>query len=192
LLDQLQRPCVSFAAIAVQFGVSRERVRQWHAEYLPDAPKGLERRRLCQLHHARRRLLTDAVFGPFYRHARAAFPPDQIALIRTRDGLRARVARIGGRLVAIKKARRRTARHDSGAPVYVLSACRRTADLVYYHLDVNNFLCVPSTALPVSGTTYLDAPGSKYWLYRNRFPPAIEPPDPSRPVATAARLNEGD
>ena len=30
LMGMFDRPCVTFAEIAGQFGVSRERVRQWH------------------------------------------------------------------------------------------------------------------------------------------------------------------
>lgn len=169
LLDWLRQPCVSFASIAAHFGVSRERVRQWHTAFLPDAPSGHERRRLCQLHQARRRLLSDALFKLFYQRARDSFAPEEISLIRTRDGLRRRAARIRGQLVAVKKARRRTAARDAAAAVHVLSACRRACAFAYYQLDDDRFLFVPYAALPQAGTTYLDSPASKYWRYRNTF-----------------------
>ena len=35
LLQVLRQPCVTFAAIAKQFGVTRECVRQWHLLLLP-------------------------------------------------------------------------------------------------------------------------------------------------------------
>ena len=38
LLDDLRQPCVTFATIAKRLGVTRERVRQWQMELLPDAP----------------------------------------------------------------------------------------------------------------------------------------------------------
>ncbi len=40
LLRRLGQPCISFAQIASHFGVTRERVRQWHRQWLPDAPTG--------------------------------------------------------------------------------------------------------------------------------------------------------
>jgi hypothetical protein len=181
----------------VQFGVSRERVRQWHAEYLPDGPRGLERRRLCQLQHARRRLLADDVFRAFYRHARTVFAAEQVALIRTREGLRARSARIAGKGIVIKKARRRSGRRPGEPALYVLSACRRPTDFVFYHLDDRNFLCVPFTEVPASGTTYLDVPTSKYQPYRNTFaaiaeamaPAPIVEADAQRPTRTGSPVD---
>lgn len=169
LLALLRQPCVSFAAIASHFGVTRERVRQWHMAFLPDAPRGRERRRLCQIQQARRRLLADRVFKTFYRQARASFPAEHVSLIRTRDGLRSRAARIQGYLVAVKKARRRANPSPGRPEVHVLAACRRAAAFVYYQLDDDNFLFVPHAELPVTGTTYLDSPASKYRQYRNNF-----------------------
>jgi hypothetical protein len=169
VLAMLKQPCITFAAIAAQFGVSRERVRQWHSLYLPGAPGGLERRRLCQVQHARKRLLADPIFRAFYRQARRTFRADQIALIRTRDGLRLRSAQILGRHVIVKKARRQAERSGVTRPVHILSATRRAADFVYYQLDDVHFLFVPNQLLPPAGTTYVDSARSKYQPYRNTF-----------------------
>ena len=169
LLDQLQQPCISFAAIAGQFGVSRERVRQWHTLYLPDAPSGLQRRRLCQLQRARRQVLGDELFQAFYRQARAVFAPDEVAVIRTRSGLRKRAALVRGRLIVLKKARLRHDARDTGRNVYVLSPCRRPADFVYYQLGSQGFLLLPLRELPRSGTTYQAADASKYSRFRGTF-----------------------
>lgn len=169
LLDQLHQPCITFAAIAGQFGVSRERVRQWHALYLPDAPTGRQRRRLCQMRRSRRRVLGDDLFQAFYRQVRAAFAPDQVSVIRTRNGLRKRAARVRGRLVVIKKARLRHGAHEGGRDVYVLSPCRRPADFVYYQLGPHDFLLLPIGELPRSGTTYQAADASKYFRFHGTF-----------------------
>src|SRR4051812_41269650 len=174
LLDRLAQPCVTFAQIADEFGVTRERVRQWQAEYLPDAPKGRARRRLCMLQQARRKVLTDPLFKAFYRNARTSFEPQQVHLIRARAGFRTRLARVNGYLVAVKRARRRTGR-SPGAAVHVLTTCRREADFVYYQLDEHEFLFVPTAELPGTGTTFLDSPGSKYQRYRNTFAVATRP-----------------
>jgi len=179
LLALLRQPCVSFATIASSFGVTRERVRQWHMAFLPDAPRGRERRRLCQMQQARRRLLADRVFKTFYRQARARFSAEHVSLIRPRDGLRSRAARIQGHLVAVKKARRRSNPRLGRPEVHVLSACRRPAAFVYYQLDDDNFLFVPHSELPVTGTTYLDSPASKYRQYRNNFAALAGAPAPA-------------
>ena len=47
LRGMLEQPCLTFAEIAVRFGVTRERVRQWHLELMPGAPRGHARQRLC-------------------------------------------------------------------------------------------------------------------------------------------------
>ena len=66
------QPCTSFAQIAGHFGVTRERVRQWRGQWLPDAPAGLQRRRLCADYQQKRRLLLYPLFRAFHRHARAS------------------------------------------------------------------------------------------------------------------------
>lgn len=169
LLDQFHQPCTSFAAIAMQFGVTRERVRQWHALYLPDAPTGLQRRRLCQLQRARREVLGDGLFHEFYRQARAVFSPEEVGIIRTRSGLRKRAARVRGRLIVLKKARLRQGGRGTAASVFVLSPCRRQADFVYYQLGNHDFLLLPLSDLPRSGTTYQAADASKYSRFHGTF-----------------------
>lgn len=181
LLERLAQPCASFAEIAEEFGVTRERVRQWHAEYLPGAPKGQARRRLCMLQQARRKVLTDPLFRAFYRHARSSFAPGQLHLIRAHAGFRTRLARLNGYLVAVKRARRRAGR-SATAVVHVLTTCRRDVDFVYYQLDDNEFLFVPTAHLPGTGTTFLDAPASKYQQYRNTFAAATRPATASTDV----------
>jgi hypothetical protein len=173
LIALLRQPCITFAQVGARFGVTRERVRQWHTELLPDAPKGRERRGLCRLQHARQRLLADPLFRAFYQQARASFPPQQINLIRTRHGLQARAARILGRLVLIKKARRRRNGGTEMAYMYALPPCPRAGDFVYYQLDECAFLFVPHDELPAAGTTFVDSSDSKYRTYRNSFAPLL-------------------
>jgi|KBSMisStaDraftv2_1062788.scaffolds.fasta_scaffold198236_2 hypothetical protein len=168
LLALMAQPCVSFAAMAAQFGVTRERVRQWQSEFLPEAPRGRARRRLCVLQQARQRLLTDPLFKTFYRHARTRFEPRQVGLIRARAGFRTRAVRVNGHVVAIRKARLKSGR-SNGAVIHVLTTTRRTVDFVYYQLAGGDFLFVPWKDLPGVSTTFLDSPGSKYQQYRNTF-----------------------
>ena len=170
LLTQLNNPCASFAEIATRYGVTRERVRQWHLQLLPGAPRGHQRRRLCIRQQQKRELLTDPVFRHFYRHARAHFAPGDLVLIQARHGYRSRAVRLAGRLVAIKSAPRAPlhSRAD-GAPAYVLSPRSRGADFVYYQLTPDSYLFLPGGLLPRSRTTFVDSERSKYSCYRNSF-----------------------
>ena len=120
LLTLLNTPCTSFAEIAAGYGVSRERVRQWHLQLLPGAPRGHQRRRLCLREQQKRELLTDPLFRTFYRQAREHFSRGELGLIPSRTGYRRRVVRLGGRLVAIKSARSTGDVRVDGARTYVL------------------------------------------------------------------------
>lgn len=139
LLGLLERPCVSFAEIAQQFGVTRERVRQWHRWLLPDAPTGRDRRKACLVYQQRRRLFEDPVFRAFFRHARAHLGPGRVRLLRTHHGYRARSAKIDGHLVAIRDAATEVPRY------------RGDAAFVYLRLAGDEFLFAPPTALRGQG-----------------------------------------
>jgi hypothetical protein len=170
LLELFRQPCVTFAQIAADFGVSRERVRQWHLELLPDAPHGLERRRLCGASSQRRRLLSDALFRAFYRHARPQFTPDRLQLVRAGAGFRKRILRLDSAVVALKAARvvSAAARAD-GVRSYVVAGYRGSAAFVYCWLSDADFLFMPASALPAGGTTFVDTRASKYHAFKNTF-----------------------
>jgi hypothetical protein len=170
LLALFAQPCTTFAEIAGQFGVSRERVRQWYAQLLPGAPSGHERQRLCGLQNRKRRLLGDPVFRSFYRHARPHFAPGRIELVKAIDAYRTRSVRIDDRLVAIRDASGSAVlRSRSDVVTYRLTRCRRPVDFVYYRLAAADFLFVPADIVPVGGTMFSEAPGSKYHRFRNTF-----------------------
>jgi hypothetical protein len=170
LIAELRQPCVTFADIAKHLGVTRERVRQWHVLFLPDAPRGHERQRLCAFHRWKSRLLEDPLLRTFYRHARAYVEADRIEFIKTSQGYCKRYLRIDRRIVALKDARRSTAAPpESGTQVYVLGHCRRSADLVYYRLNLDDYLLLPAHEVPVTGTTFVDLPGSRYRVFKNSF-----------------------
>ena len=169
LLTLLATPCTSFAEIAAGYGVSRERVRQWHLQLLPGAPRGHQRRRLCLREQQKRELLTDPLFRTFYRQARAHFPPGELALIQSHTGYRRRTVRLAGRLVAIKSARSKHDLRGDGAATYVLSPRSSKADYIYYQLSADTYLFLPGELLPASSTTFIDNEQSKYWRYRNSF-----------------------
>ena len=172
LLDLFDDPCTSFADIAASYGVTRERVRQWHLQLRPDAPRGHQRRRLCLRRRQRRTLLSDPVFRTFYRHARAHFAPQQFALIPARTGYRRRSLWLGGAAVAIRTARPAATASD-GVIAYSLSPRGRVTGFVYYQLTAETWLFLPAHLVPAAGTTFVDGPHSKYWPYRNTF---VAPP----------------
>ncbi len=139
LLRLLERPCIPFAQIAGHFGVTRERVRQWQREWFPDAPTGLQRRRLCAAYHEKKRLMLGGLFREFHRHARAWFGAERIHPVRTRRGYRAREVQIDQFVVALRDA-------TTSAPRY-----RGRADFVYFRISDNEFLFVAADA---QGTTH--------------------------------------
>ena len=163
LLMQLRKPCVTFAEIAAQFGVTRENVRQWHQRVLPGAPRGHERQRLCRLYQQKRRLLSDALLAGFYRRIRADIPAQRIRLIASRDGFLKRLVRVDGHLVALKRAR------SVGDASYVLGSGASGAQFIYYELTPTDYLLIPRQAVPQGTTTFRDTARSKYQLYKNTF-----------------------
>ncbi len=170
LIELFRQPCVTFSQIADEFGVSRERVRQWHVEILPDAPRGRERRRLCGLAHHRRRLLVDPLFSAFYRHARRSFSRGQLRLIPSGDGFRKRMVTLDAAVVALKTARPTSGpvRAD-GTVSYFVAGYRGSAAFVYCRLTDADFLFLPVSALPDAGTTFVDSTRSKYHVFKNSF-----------------------
>ena len=165
LLAQLLKPCVTFADIAVQFGVTRENVRQWHRRLLPDAPSGHERQRLCRIYQQKRRLLSDGLLAGFYRRIRVEIPAQRVGLIQSRGGFLKRFLHIDGRLVALKRAR--PAGEDDAT--YVLGSGARRADFIYYELSSTDYLFVPRQLIPRGSTTFRDTPRSKYSRFKNTF-----------------------
>jgi hypothetical protein len=144
LLRLLEQPCISFARIGSHFGVSRERVRQWQLQWLPGAPNGRQRRRLCAEYQQKRRLMLDALFRTFHRHARAAVGGDRIRPIRSRRGYQTRLVRVDHYLVALR---------DAAA---IEQRYRGRADFVYFRLPGDQFLFVrQADAGGCSGTTNL-------------------------------------
>jgi len=134
LLRLLGHPCVPFAQIATSFGVTRERVRQWQCEWFPDAPTGLQRRRLCASYQEKKRLMLDPLFRQFHRHARASFGAERIRPVRSRRGYRRREVRIDDFVVALRDATTRPPRY------------RGRADFIYFRLVNDEFLVVAADA----------------------------------------------
>jgi hypothetical protein len=141
LIALLEKPCVSFAAIATEFGVTRECVRQWHQELMPGAPLGHARRRLCQDYQRKRRLLTDSLFRRFYGDVRRHLGQGRLTLIRSAEGYRRRRARVDGRLVALVD----EAALDRTTHVW------RDSDFVYLRLRDDAFLFAPTEVLTADG-----------------------------------------
>lgn len=179
LIAQLRQPCMTFADIAARFGVTRERVRQWHLQLLPGAPSGHQRQRLCLISQQKRRLLEDRLFGGFYRHARRHVAPHRLTLIPSGDRFRKRAVRLDNRVIALKTARRCVSpTRPDGAAVYALTSSTTAVDFIYYQLTASDYLFVPKALLPDAGTTFIDTRASKYQAFKNSFAamPPIAPP----------------
>jgi len=167
LKSMLEQPCVTFARIAAEFGVTRECVRLWHQRLLPDAPSGHQRQQLCREHQMKRRLLEDALFLRFYRHIRSSVPRQRVTLIPSRDGFRKRTVRIDGRTIVLKRARRNRATNGSTAGIYTLASGGADADFLYYELSAEEYLLVPREHLPVGPVTFVDTGASTYQRFKN-------------------------
>jgi len=167
LLSLLEQPCVTFAEIADQFGVTRECVRQWHQRLLPEAPSGHERQRLCRQYQRKRELFKDELFAGFYRRLRAQVPAKRIGLIPARDGFRRRVVRLDRHVIALKRARASVAPESNAA--YRLVNGVGKADFVYYELNATDYLFLPRLVLGESAATFVDAAGATYHQFKNTF-----------------------
>ena len=165
LKSMLEQPCVTFARIAAEFGVTRECVRKWHQRLLPDAPRGHQRQQLCREHQMKRRLLEDALFLRFYRHIRSSVPQQRVTLIPSRDGFRKRTVRIDGRTIALRRARR--ASRSSTGRVHTLASGGPGADFLYYELSAEEYLLVPREHLPAGPVMFVDTEGSTYQRFKN-------------------------
>jgi len=167
LIALLQQPCLTFAEIADQFGVTRECVRQWHQRLLPDAPAGHERQRLCRQYQRKRELFKDELFAGFYRRLRAQVPSKRIGLIAARDGFRRRAVRLDDRVIALKKARAHAAQASAGS--YRLVNGVGAADFVYYELNATDYLLLPRAVLEAQPTAFVDVEGPAYRPFKNTF-----------------------
>ena len=167
LMALLERPCVTFARIAAEFGVTRECVRQWHQRLLPDAPRGHQRQQLCREHQLKRKLLQDGLFLGFYRRLRSSVPDQRVTLIPSRAGYRKRTVRVDGRTVALRRARRHKFPIRDGGTIYTLAAGESEAEFVYYELAEGEFLLVPRQILAAQPATFVDTGRSAYHRFKN-------------------------
>ena len=190
LFEAFDKPCVSYAETAVRFGVTRERVRQWHLLLMPNAPRGHERRRLCRSYHQKRRLLADPLFRAFVRAARPFFAAQSIGPIPARDGFRKRMVKLHAQTVVLKQAAKAHQGDHvlSRSPAYALTSSRGNADYIFYQLSADDFLFVPKALIPLAGTTFLDTSASKYQQFKNTFRAAAPAHDDTAAVAEAPSL----
>ncbi|MFI5076367.1 MAG: hypothetical protein ACHQRO_03445 [Vicinamibacteria bacterium] len=169
LLERLARPAVSFAAIAAEFGVSRERVRQWRLQWAPEAPTGRERRRQSLATRRRRQLFEHPSFRSFYQEVRRHVPAHRLGLVASQSGFRTRIVRIDNRVAALTAGRPLTRSAADRAPTYALPPVPAHAAFVYVQLGAGDYLFLPAHALPARGTTFVDTPRSKYQRFRRTF-----------------------
>jgi len=189
LLLLLRRPCVSFARIADKFQVTRERVRQWHALWLPDAPRGRERRRLCSVQQQQRRLLADVLFAAFVRDAKAHAPGLRIEPVASASGYLTRLATLGGRVVALRDARQSARQPDGDGPVsYRVVGYRGPAEFVYVLLTTDDFLCVPVVEVPLHGGSFTDHDRGRFKPFKNSFAAVLRATAPSPRESTPSNL----
>jgi hypothetical protein len=185
LAGMLDQPCLTFATIAAEFSVTRERVRQWHRDLHPDAPGGHERTRRCVMRQRRRAVVLDPLFRAFYRHARAHYRPEQFSLVPTRAAFVRRVVVLDGHRIVIREARANT--HDSAFLIY---GCARPASFVYYQLTTEEFLLLPRSAVPARAAVYRPGETPALDRYHNTFAAVLSRDRASR--QGAAQIGQSD
>ena len=141
----LARPCVTFAAIAERFAVTRECVFQWHLLVMQDAPKGDARQQHCGHLKQRRRHLDDPLFRSFFVHMRRHGREHKLVLLRSAVGYRKRLARVDGHLVAIREGKA-VHNRDTSTKAYALAAYKGPAEFLYVRLTDDEYLFLPSGA----------------------------------------------
>jgi hypothetical protein len=175
LMSLLRESCVTFADIAAEFRVTRERVRQWHLELLPGTPRGHQRKHLCLVQRQKKQLFADQLFRTFYRNARNHFAAHRFVLIPASDGFRKRAVRLDDAVIALKAASLARRPAPDNVKTYALGGHAGEADFIYYRLSGEDFLFVPRRLMPATGTTFLDTDASKYQRFRNTFHAALAP-----------------
>jgi len=188
LLARFDDLYLSYAEIAAEFGVTRERARQWHHLLVPGAPRGHQRRRARSVYSRKRRLLSDPLFRTFVRAARGRVPASLVTPVSARDGFRKREVRVGPHRLLLKRAAviAPGVRRAAEAQVYALSGTREHTDYVFFALAGSDFLVLPATLLPAAGTTFTDTESSPYRSFKNRFDAV------TNLAAAGHRRNSGD
>ena len=143
----LDRPCVSYAEIAQQFRVSRECVRQWHKLIMPEAPRGHARQRLCAQLRQRKQLLSHRLFRSFFTHVRRYGREHRLELVRSNTGYRTQMARLDGRLIALRDARAQATASSPSRRVFTVPAYHGPAEFLYVRLGDDDYLFVPAALL---------------------------------------------
>ncbi|MDR1990979.1 MAG: hypothetical protein LBQ09_12205 [Acidobacteriaceae bacterium] len=176
LVHLLVQPCVTFAAIAEEFGVTRERARQWHLELMPGAPRGHARQRLCASRQSKRRLLEDPLFRSFYEHARGEVESHRFVLVPAREGFRKRIVRLDTRTIGIREAVSRADSTTADQPAtYVLTRFAEPVDFIYYRLSARDYLVVPGALVPEGGLEYGEQQPAAFDRFRNTFAAVLRP-----------------
>lgn len=164
----LANPDRSFADIAVEFGVTRERVRQWRNLWAPEIPTGRRRRLIAHQRARRRRALRSPLVRAFITHARPHLTLDRITLLPTRYGFRTQRIRVDGREVALRDVWASLARTSDAAVTCRLAGVRGAA-FVYVRLPADAYLLLPASALAAHGARFVDEPSHRFQRYVNTF-----------------------
>lgn len=164
---RLQDPRYTFSSIAARYGVTRERVRQWHRLLMPDAPAGRARRRLHRRREDWRDLLHDPLFSAFRRHVRQHVRGARIRPVRTTHGYSRTRVLLNRHEVALRQITPRV-RASRASRVLRVTRPAAPAPLVYVLLPDRTFFVLLEDLLPARGGAFDDA-APEYQPFRNTF-----------------------
>ena len=168
-MAMLEQPCVTFARIAAEFGVTRECVRLWH-----------QRSAARRASWASATAVVPRASDEAAAARRCAVPPllSPCAIVgaatpRHADSLARRIPQ-AHRVVSMAARSRSGVRAGAGARlalvaevVYTLANAPASVDLVYYELSVEDYLLVPRACLSAGPVTYVDTDASTYQRFKN-------------------------
>lgn len=98
------------------------------------------------------------------------FPHASVQPVPSKTGLLKRIVRFGDWTIALKRAGApRPERGEGKTTSYSLTGSRSKVDFLFFQLPDDAFVLLPSALLPRSGTTFLDATGSRYYPFKNVF-----------------------
>jgi len=116
------------------------------------------------------RLLRDALFAAFVRDVRRDAGRLRVEPVAASSGYRTRLARLGGRLVALRDARATARRSLLAASIsYRIVGYRGRAEYVHVRLTDADYLCVPVVELPLHGARFVESDPSRLRTFKNVF-----------------------
>ena len=178
LMKCLSDNSMRYVDIAALLGLTHERIGQLDALVGSSRSRDGHRRRRDYLSGLNlKELFEGRLYATFHRHARRHRRQQDIKPFPVRGlttKFRKHAVYLGKRKVMLMTATRNKSlekAHNLSGKAYVIKRPKEEADDVYYMLGRRHFLFMPLPEAPERFTTYIDFGGSRYYRFRDTFPP---------------------